>query len=69
MVYIPWTIDCQVLPFDCIGQGLTDNDYVVDGYTRDDYAGEDYNEDDYSFASWRLGCSSLCCKCFKNNVL
>ena len=58
-----------VLPFDYAGQGLVGDDYVWDGYAHDDFAGEDYYEDGYGFASWRLGCSFLCCKCFKNNVL
>ena len=48
-----------VLPFDYIGRGLADNEYVEGAY----------DENSYGFASWRLGCSSLCCKYFKSNVL
>ena len=48
-----------VLPFDYVGQGFTDDAYVEGAY----------DEDGYDFASWRLGCSSLCCKYFKGNVL
>ena len=55
------TLDIQrpVLPFDYAGRGLADDAYVEG----------DYNENDYGFASWRLGCSSLCCTYFKSNVL
>ena len=55
------TLDNQrpVLPFDYVGQGLTDDNYVEGNY----------DENDYGFASWRLGCSSLCCTyVIKNNV-
>ena len=51
MVYIPWTIERPVLPFDYVGQGLANDGYVEVGYTHDDYTGKDYYEDNYDFAS------------------
>ena len=62
-----YTLDNRrsVLLFDYAGQGLAGDDYVRNGYTRDNYAGEDSNENGYSFASWRLVCSSLGCKCLR----
>ena len=45
---------CPILPFDYVGRGIADNEYV---------------EGVYNFSNWRLDCSSLCCKYFKSNVL
>ena len=58
-----------LLSFDYAGQGLMGDVCVEEGYVGGNYTMEDYNETGYGFASWRLGCNSLCCKYVKNNIL